>query len=285
MIIMWRTVAPRVAMSTAERRGSYGYARRVTNQSIDRAVALMRAISRRPGQASVSELARSVGLTRSTAARLLTTLEGHGLIERARPTDRYTLGYELARLGRRAEPYAGVAVRAEPLLRELADVSGETATLAVPSPDGDIDFIHQIDGPRLIGGRSWLGRRFALHASSSGKLLLAHPRGEELLEMLPERLPACTPKTITNRDELIRELKLSLKRGYAITRDELEEGLLGLSVPVRDDRDDLFAIISISGPTYRMGREQQASALQSLRDAAERLQAMLFRTDSTPGTP
>jgi DNA-binding IclR family transcriptional regulator len=251
----------------------------VTNQSIDRAVALMRAIGRRPGEASVSELARSVGLTRSTAARLLATLERHGLIERARSTDRYVLGYELARLGRRAEPYAGVALRADPLMRRLADRSGETVTLAVPTPDGDVDFIHQTDGPRLIGGHNWVGQRFPLYASSSGKLLLADARGEDLIGRLPEPLPALTSRTIATRDELLRDLERSRTRGYAITCDELEEGLLGLSVPIRDDGDDLFAIISISGPTYRMGHEQQAAALQALRDAAERLRAMLFRTD------
>ena len=256
----------------------------VTNQSIDRAVALMREISRRPGEASVSEIARSVGLTRSTAARMLTTLEGHGLIERSRATDRYTLGYELARLGRRAEPYAGVALRADPLLRRLADQSGETATLAVPAPDGDLDFIHQIDGPRLIGGRSWLGHRFPLHASSSGKLLLAYARDAGLVDALPDTLPACTPKTITTRDELTRELELTRKRGYAITRDELEDGLLGLSVATLDDRDDLFAILSISGPTYRMRRAQQDSALQTLRDAAEELKATLFSSSSSPAS-
>jgi DNA-binding IclR family transcriptional regulator len=252
----------------------------VTNQSIDRAVALMREISRRPGEARVSEIARSVGLTRSTAARMLTTLEGHGLIERSRSTDRYTLGYELARLGRRAEPYAGVALRADPLLRRLADQSGETATLAVPSPDGDVDFIHQIDGPRLIGGRSWLGHRFPLHASSSGKVLLAYARDSSRLDAHHDTLPACTPKTITTRDELARELELTRRRGYAITRDELEDGLLGLSVATLDDRDDLFAILSISGPTYRMRRAQQEAALQAIRAAAAQLEAMLFRTDS-----
>ena len=60
---------------------------------------------------------------------------------------------------------------------------------------------------------------------------------------------------------------------------------MGLSVPIRDERDDLFAIISISGPTYRMSRERQDSALQFLRDAAERLQAMLFRPDSATENP
>ena len=87
------------------------------NQSIGRAIALMRSISSSPGKASVSDLARSVGLSRTTASRLLATLEQYGLVERSSSSDYYTLGDELARLGRLAEPYAGVVVRAEPLMR------------------------------------------------------------------------------------------------------------------------------------------------------------------------
>jgi DNA-binding IclR family transcriptional regulator len=253
--------------------------RDVSNQSISRAIALMRSISSSPGRASVSELARTVGLSRTTASRLLATLEQYGLVERASSADYYTLGYELARLGRLAEPYAGVVARAEPLMRALAERSGESVTLSVPTPDDDIDFIHQVDGPRLIGGRWWVGQRFPLHASSSGKVLLAEPRGAPIVEKLPARLPVCATRTIRTREALVEDLDGVRERGYAITRDELEDGLLGISVPIRDDRRELFAILSVSGPTYRMDSEAREPVLVALRQAAESIVTILFCSD------
>ena len=98
----------------------------------------------------------------------------------------------------------------------------------MPTRDDDIDFIHQVDGPRLIGGRWWVGQRFPLHASSSGKVLLAEPRGGQIVEQLPGRLPVCATQTIRTREALVEDLDGVRKQGYAITRDELEDGLLGI---------------------------------------------------------
>jgi DNA-binding IclR family transcriptional regulator len=238
-----------------------------TNQSIARAVALLQAIADRPGEASIAALARATGLTRPTASRLLATLEQHGLVDRATRSDRYVLGYGLVRLGRIADPFAGVADRAAPVLEALADETGESATLALVGPDGSIDFVAQADGPSLIGGRRWVGQRFALHASSSGKLLLAGLSGADRAHRLPDPLPALTPRTITDPVALDVELATVAAQGFAVTLDELEVGLAGVSVGLHHRGGALLAIVSVSGPTFRYGEQERAAALRALQGA------------------
>ena len=246
------------------------------NQSIGRGLALLRAVGAAGGEATVTELARATGLSRTTATRLLASLERHGLVDRPAESERYVLGYELARLGRLADPVGGVVARSGSEMQALARATGETVTLALATPDGELDFVHQVDGVHLIGGRWWVGERFALHASSSGKLLLAEPSQADRVQPLPDRLERCAPRTLTSRKLLSDELVRIRRDGYAQTVDELEDGLAGISVAIRDDSQRLFAVLSVSGPSFRFDEAQRAVALEPLRQAAEALEAALF---------
>jgi DNA-binding IclR family transcriptional regulator len=254
------------------------------NQSIGRALALLRAVSRSPGDATVTALAADTGLTRTTASRLLGTLESHGLLDRDPGTDRYVLGFELARLGRLADPDRSLVLRAGPVMEALAATTGESITLSVPTEDGEVAFVHQVNGPRLIGGRLWVGERFPLHASSSGKLLLAEVARDDLAAALPAELPRVAPATITARAALLDELDRVRAQGHALTVEELEEGLVGMSVPVRGGRGELLAMLSVSGPAYRLGLGAREAVLATLVDAGEALRARLVGSAQSEGS-
>ncbi|WP_236603411.1 IclR family transcriptional regulator [Rhodococcus sp. WAY2] len=163
----------------------------IANKSVTKAVRLLRELASRPKTgATVSTLAKAVGLSRPTAFRLLHSMERTGLVDRI--DNNYVFGSEMARLGRHANPYAGRAARAQPLLQELADKFNETVTLSVPNSKDELDLIADAAGTHVVGTTSrtslhMVGKRYPLHASSSGKILLAEWPNKKIVGRLPER--------------------------------------------------------------------------------------------------
>jgi DNA-binding IclR family transcriptional regulator len=146
------------------------------SQSVRKAITLLRATAENGDGASVSALARTAGLPRATALRLIQTMESERLLRRVPGADRVVLGPELFRLARSVD--AGVVLLGlarEPLARLREEVR-ETVTFSVVGADGGLDVVHQEDGPQHLVVRSWIGQRFPLHASSSGKASRATTR-------------------------------------------------------------------------------------------------------------
>jgi IclR family transcriptional regulator, acetate operon repressor len=219
-----------------------------TLQTADRALAVLQLFSS-PGQSlSVTEMARQLGLNRSTASRLTATLEARGFLERRGPGQQLRLGPELARLGRVALGERDLAAVAEPELERLAAKTGENVTLAVPAADADaVCTLAQADGKHFVSSGHWVGLVAAPHCSSDGKVLLAW----DAMPVPEGDLLAYTANTITDREALARELELVRANGYAEAYDEMEEGLVGMAVPVFDG-DSYVAALCVSGPAYRL---------------------------------
>jgi DNA-binding IclR family transcriptional regulator len=195
-------------------------------QSVARAAELLKALAT---PATVFELADRTGLNRSTAWRILATLEDEGLVERDPATGRYAVGYALVALAAGAghEP---LVRRAHASLRALALACEETASLAVPHAL-QLVYVDQVQAPHVMAA-NWLGRPTPLHATSTGKAFLAWLAPDELGAALPARLQRFTDTTITTRGALRAELTDVRGRGYAVSRGELEPALWGVSAPV-----------------------------------------------------
>ena len=195
---------------------------------------------------------------------MIQTLEAEGFLLRVPGADRVLLGPEFLRLAREGD--AGMVLQevARGPLEELSQMERETVTLSVVRADGQLDLIYQVDGPHHLVPRSWIGQRFALHASSSGKMLLSTYDEEQLAKFFRQPLAAMAPATITTERGLRRELARIRSQGYALTRDELEEGLSGVSVAIGGDRPVPLATINLSGLTQRLSTSR-------LRDAADRM--------------
>jgi DNA-binding IclR family transcriptional regulator len=247
----------------------------IANKSVTKAVRLLRELAAQPRTgATVTTLAKAVGISRPTAFRLLYSLERTGLVDRV--DNNYILGWEMARLGRHADPYAGLVARSQPLLQELADKFNESVSLSVPNAHDGLDLVAEAFGSHLVGTRSGMaqhlvGQQYPLHASSSGKVLLAEMPVAKVTAMLPEKLEAYTAHTITDRTALLKELARVREQGFAIIDNELEEELLSLSRPVRDSSGTMVAVMSLNGPRYRFGRARIPEALQQMQDIVDRL--------------
>jgi DNA-binding IclR family transcriptional regulator len=247
------------------------------NQSVQKAMTLLRATATQPDGASVSALARAAGLPRATALRLIQTMEREGLLLRVAEADRVLLGPELIRLAREVDMGTVLRGIAGARLGELSEALRETVTLSVAAPDGGLDIVHQVDGPQHLVPRSWLGKRFPLHASSSGKVLLSTYDGERLERFLREPLLALTPSTITTPRALRRELKQVREQGYAATVDEIEQGLAGVSIGIFSETRALLGVINVSGLSQRLDEAGRRRAVEHTRSVVDDLEAALRR--------
>jgi DNA-binding IclR family transcriptional regulator len=217
-------------------------------QAVARAAELLKALGAAGGQASVVELADRCGLNRSTAWRILATLEDSRLVERDPRTGLYGAGYALVALAA-AAGHEPLVRRAHPLLRALAEACEETASLAVPR-NLQLVYVDQVQAPHVMAA-NWLGRPTPLHATSTGKALLAWLSDDELGAALPGRLQRFTATTITTRAALGTELAGVRERGFAVSRGELEPALWGVSAPVLDGGRPV-AVVSVWGSEARV---------------------------------
>src|SRR5919198_218867 len=238
-----------------------------TIQAVDRAAALLKAVADSRQPLTVVELAAETGLNRSTAWRLLATLDRHGLVERDPVTQRYSVGYAIVQLSA-AGDYDALVRRARPVLERLAADTGETANLAV-AKRFNLVYVDQVEAAQIMSP-SWLGRSVPLHATSSGKAFLAWLPQEEREALTPARLKRYTDTTITTRGDLEKELDAVRREGYSICAGELEETLYGASSAVLNDRQRPVAIVSVWGPQHRVDRGRLPEiGRETVRAAAE----------------
>jgi DNA-binding IclR family transcriptional regulator len=225
-------------------------------QSVERAVALLEAVASGSVDGEpVAVLAERCGLNRATAWRLLGTLEAHGLVDRDPATQRYTVGFAVSRLAASAG-VAGLVRRAHPVLVRLSERTGETADLAVARALG-LTYVDEVAPPSVLAA-NWLGRQVPLHATSSGKALLAWLPDSEVAALLEHRLTRYTDATVTSLRALRVDLEQTRQRGYGSCVGELEPTLNGVSAPVLDGHGRPMAVLSVWGPRDRVPPERFA---------------------------
>lgn len=238
-------------------------------QSVDRAVAILDVLASEGWKAG-AEVARELGVHRSTALRLLATLERHGLVERDRRTAKYRLGGRLVQLASAARGEADLRSASRPVCEALARAVGETVTLDVLAGD-EILPIEQATGSTSVVSVNWLGTRSPAHCTASGKVILAFGPESERARYLARPLERRTAHTVTDRSELDAQLNGARATGYARTDEELEVGLSAIAAPVRMAGGEVVGAIDVSGPAHRFGPAQSAEIATRCVEAADDL--------------
>jgi len=243
-------------------------------RSVDRAAALLLALGECPGEAGVTELARRLGLHKSTASRLLATLQRRGLVEQDEETGKYRLGLAVIRLAERAERTLDLRGIAMPELERLARATRETVTLGILE-GGAYLTVAQADGPNMVACPDWTGRTTPLHCIASGKVLLAAMAERDVMRIARPTMAARTERTITGLEELLGELARVRRRGFATAFSEWIEGTNAVAVPVVDARGRVVASIGVWGPAFRVTPARVAELVTSARAAAAAVTARL----------
>jgi DNA-binding IclR family transcriptional regulator len=219
-------------------------------QSVDRAITVLEILAEH-GEAGVSEVAADIGVHKSTAFRLLGALETRGLVEQVGERGKYRLAFGIVRLAGAVTGRIDITQQSRPVCERLADEIGETVNVAVMREHYAIN-LYQVRGPGAITAHNWVGQLTPLHATSSGKVLLAHMPAKERAALLSKiRLNKMTPHTLSTKTQLEKNLAETRERGYSWTLEELEVGLHAMAAPVRDRDGNVIAALSASGPAYR----------------------------------
>src|SRR6516165_5101204 len=238
-------------------------------QAVDRAARLLSEVVHASDPVTFSELTAVTGLARFTTSRLLLALERNHLIRRD-DHGRFLPGEMFVSFAWRGGADTSLVAVAQPFLDRLAKGTGETINLGVASGPS-VEPIAQVDCAYMIGGTNWVGLSVPLHASALGKVLLAY--GAAQLPKGP--LQRCTERTITAESSLRAELATVRARGYAVTDEELEPGLIALAGPVFRYDGTVVAAMSVSAPTVRMTTQTATAAVRRCVEEASGLSAAL----------
>lgn len=253
-------------------------------QSVDRALQILELLTESPSLGA-SDIARRLGVHRSTASRLLTTLEARDVVEQVSDRGAYRLGLGLLRMAYPVSTRFDLARDGQVICAALAEATQETSNVAILD-DGYAVTITQSAGQRMVGvAGQYVGQRAPLHATSTGKLLLAYASSEAWDELLDGSLEQFTAATRTDLALFGEELEVIRERGWSSAVGEWEEGINALAVPVWDATGELVAAVSVTAPDFRMPESGFEQFLGALRTAAKDFEARLGFSRIDPTTP
>lgn len=247
-------------------------------QVIARAAALLRALGGQSQGLTLGQVAKAVGLPRSTVQRLVDALAAEGFVMAASATSGVRLGPALLALA--AATRFHMAEVARDTLQALAKACGETVDLSLLDQD-KATFIDQVPGTHRLTAVSAVGLSFPLHASANGKALMA-TLDDAALARLRHRLPlrASTPHTITSWEALMQDLAAVRRSGVAHDREENALGICAIAVALKGPSGEPVAI-SIPVPTQRFG-STETELTRLLVEHAARLQRRLEGSGTQP---
>jgi len=225
-------------------------------EALERGLSVLEIFSRESPSLSMTEIAEQAGLTKSTAFRVIHTLEELGYLKRDPETKRYRPGLKVLRLGFCALNSLEMGQIAQPYLKALSAQCGETTNMTVRD-ETDIVYVVRNKTQQILAVDLHLGSRLPVYCTSMGKAQLIDFSRQELVNLLGEGpYPAITPNTITTLDGLIAELETVRQQGYAINDEELAAGLRAVAAPVRGRQGNVVAAINVSIPSGRASRRE-----------------------------
>jgi DNA-binding IclR family transcriptional regulator len=233
-------------------------------RSVDRAASILIALGDSKGDAGVSELARLLGLHKSTASRLLSTLQKHGLVERS-GSGKYRLGLAVVRLGGHAEKYLDLRSIGIKELEALSKSVHEVASLEILDSDAALTIAYSDSSGT---GRDRNGRSAPLHATAPGKILLASQPEREVIRLSRPSFTPYTPRTIVRVDVLLEELARVRRRGFSTAFGEHEMMVNAIAVPVFDHRSSVVAAVQVRASGNRITPSRVPELVERARESA-----------------
>jgi len=251
--------------------------------SILRACNILRCFSQGKANFKISELAQQLNLDRSTTYRILLSLEKCGLVEKSGKTGEYSLDLGAFEIGSAYLRRTDFIQISKPIMSKLALNVQETVHLAVLS-DKEIIYVDRVDSPRSLGVISKIGQRAPVYCTALGKVLLAFHPEEERSRIIDEiKFKSFTPRTITSKQQLIKELREIRKQGYALDHREIEEDVECIAAPIRNHLGDVIASISISGPQRKIHTPLQKRFVGRVLEAAALISSKMGYMEDTIG--
>ena len=231
-----------------------------TLSTVRNAVRALNVLAER-GPLRLTALAGEMALGKSTVHLLLHTLREDGMVDYDPVSSTYRVGLRVFEIGATAVEQGGFGTRLIGAMEELARRCNESVSLGVLSA-GSVLFVQRVESPEVLRADIRPGTRMPLHASASGKALLATMSDAEIDRLLPDpTLPASARRTLRGRDALLAEIAVVRERGYAGQTEEFVDGIAALAAPVFAAGGKVVGALSIAGPTARFDEAAWAGFL------------------------
>ena len=253
---------------------------RYTVPGLERGLRILAEFSRHEPTLSAPELARRLGVPRSTVFRLLVTLENMGFIERTPDGRSYRLGHAVLRLGFEYLASLGMVELGRPLLERLRDDTGFAASLVIR--DGrDVVYLHRAASRSPFSTSVTVGTRLPAHATVLGQVLLGDLSLAALRALYPEpRLAGSSANTPIDTEALFDQVQQIRSRGWVLAEGFFEPHICTVAAPVHGDDGHIVAAIGLTIPGTEVAAQAQAALVAQVRGAAAQLSALLdFHND------
>jgi DNA-binding IclR family transcriptional regulator len=237
-------------------------------RAVERALDILLCFTREEPTRSLTQIAESVRMSKTTVHRLLTTLENKRFITRDKVTGLYRLGLRFIEMASLVLQDVELHRWAYPYLQRLSEDYGETADLSIL--DGsDVMYLEVIESPQRVKLAAAIGQRLPAFCTASGKALLAYLPAEQVRKILGDNLMEYTDRTPVSVPELLEDLRLTAERGYAISEQEYEKDINAVAAPIFDVDHHPIASIAIVGPSFRLTKERLPALGEAIRQMTQ----------------
>ncbi|MCP8970501.1 IclR family transcriptional regulator [Ectobacillus ponti] len=241
--------------------------------SVKNALSLLRCFTLETPEWKVTDLAAHLQLGKSTVSRMLTTLASEGFVQKNPETHKYRLGLTILHLNTVAVSCLEVSREALPVLTRLVQETGETAHISVLQDDAVV-YLNKVECKHPVKILTHVGRQNPAHCTSSGKIILAHQSEQRVDAFIAKGLQKYTPNTVTDPQDFKAMLQKAKKQGYAISMEEINEGVGSIAAPIRDYTGRVVYAVSVIGPVHRMN-PHEPSILHRVKLAAHEISERL----------
>jgi DNA-binding IclR family transcriptional regulator len=259
---------------------------RATVQAIERGCRILDFLSKDKRGYSIQDLSSELDLPKPTVHRILSTLRHFGYVTQDETSKEYRLGFRLVELGYTVLDQVDLRKVAEPLLDQLASVVQETVHLVILDQGESVylDKVEKVSDPKSLRMVSRIGMRNYAHSCAVGKVLLASLPAPERDEIIAQKgLPRMTKNTIVSSRQLDKHLADVKTQGYAVDNEENEEGIRCVAAPIKNDRGEVIAAVSISGPSVRLTENRISGELRThvMKTASEISEKLGYNSGSS----
>ncbi len=244
-----------------------------TVQSIDRAFQILEEVASDPG--GISDLSRRLGLPTSTVARLLTTLERLGGVERLAEDNGYRIGSAIVTMAASIDPNQSLLAVAQPHMVDLVEQVAEAVGLSIPA-GYDVHYIGQVDCANPVQVRDWTGVSLPMHVVPSGMVVLAHWPDEAIDRYLSRKLDRYTPGSVIHPRRIRERIERIREEDVSWMEEEFAEGISSVAAPLFNAAGVVVGALHSHGPTYRFPDEALRDIISGrMRSTAQDISAAL----------
>lgn len=243
--------------------------------SLRNSLRLLNLFSVEEPELQLEDMASRLKVGQSTAYRLVHTLIEEGFIVRDSSARSYRLAASVLALGHTIITKLDLCHLSLDILEKLAEVTGETAHISVIK-DHQALYLLKIDSSYPVHLLSHAGRKSPIHCTSTGQVLLAGQSDAIIEQVINRGLTSYTSKTITDPIKLKNSLKTIRSHGYAVSEEELHEGVVSIAAPVKNNKGNVIAAVSIAGPTRRINKQTIPKLIKQVQQASDKVSEKLL---------